>query len=157
MADQQKLDFLTTGLFEKLNKLNADSKGSWGVMNAQEMVEHIADFVDVSSNRIISEIYTPEEHLPKYMEFLRSDKEFRENTKAPAQILGEKPLPLRKANLAEAIDHLKDSVNAFVRLFKEDPGMKTAHPVFGNLGFDDWVILHHKHVTHHLKQFQLQS
>jgi hypothetical protein len=29
------------------------------------------------------------------------------------------------------------------------------HPAFGDLNFTEWVQLHHKHVTHHLKQFGL--
>lgn len=27
------------------------------------------------------------------------------------------------------------------------------HPVFGDLNFEEWVLLNHKHVVHHLKQF----
>ena len=151
--DQEKLVFLTTGAFEKLNALEENTKSNWGVMNAQQMVEHLADFFDVSTEKIKTKFYTPEEHLPKYKEFLMSDKEFRENTKAPADLLGEIPLPLRFASISEAKEHLKKSVNNFVEYFKED--RKTLHPVFGMLNFDEWVRLHYKHVVHHLKQFKL--
>ena len=37
--------------------------------------------------------------------------------------------------------------------FKNNPAAKTSHPVFGDLDFEEWVLLHYKHVTHHLKQF----
>jgi tRNA A58 N-methylase Trm61 len=47
-------------------------------MNVQQMVEHVTDFFKVSFDHIKFDLVTPEEHLPKYKEFLMSDKEFRE-------------------------------------------------------------------------------
>ncbi|TXH28993.1 MAG: DUF1569 domain-containing protein, partial [Cyclobacteriaceae bacterium] len=35
------------------------------------------------------------------------------------------------------------------------PAKKTTHPVFGALNFDEWILLHYKHVTHHSRQFGL--
>ena len=100
-------------------------------------------------------LYIPEEHLPKYKEFLMSDKEFRENTKAPADLLGEEPKPVRFLSLDEATDHLRKSVNDFIEYFKNDSERLTTHPLFGPLNFDEWVRLHYKHAVHHLKQFSL--
>ncbi len=153
--DQQKLDFISTGAFDKMNALKEDSKGGWGVMNAQEMTEHLADFFNVSTEKIKTKLYTPEEHLPKYMEFLMSEKEFKENTKAPAELLGETPLPLRFSSLDEAKQNLRQSVNDFNAYFREDESKRTLHPAFGMLNYDEWVRLHYKHVLHHLKQFGL--
>ena len=119
------------------------------------MTEHLADFFNVSTEKIKVKLFTPEEHLPRYMEFLKSDKEFRENTKAPAELLGEKPLPLRFSSLAAAKENFKSSVNDFAGHFSEDEMKKTLHPVFGMLNYDEWVLLHYKHVLHHLKQFNL--
>ena len=82
-----------------------------------------------------------------------SDKEFRENTKAP--VLPEQPLPLQYSTMDEALDHLGKSVDDFFDFFKDDPTKTTLHPAFGELNFDEWIQLHHKHVTHHLKQFGL--
>lgn len=151
----EQLYFLTTGMFEKLKGLEPSSPAKWGVMNAQEMTEHMADFFDISSAKFPMKLYTPEEHLPKYKEFLMSDKEFRENTKAPADLLGEKPKPVRLSSLDEAIGDLQRSVDDFTAYFKNDPGRLTTHPVFGPLNFDEWTRLHYKHAVHHLKQFSL--
>ena len=117
------------------------------------MVEHVAGFFYVSSGKIKFPLAIPQEHLPKYKEFLLSDKEFRENTKAPLSVIGEEPLPLRFASMDEAINNLNKSIAAFENHFANNKDEKTLHPVFGELNFEEWVLLHYKHVRHHLKQF----
>lgn len=153
--DTSKIDFITTGFLQKLEGLTEAGRPMWGVMNAQEMVEHLADFFNVATEKIKVELVTPEEHLPRYMEFLMSDKPFKENTKAPVTLIGEKPLPLRFASLHEAKNNLKKAVEDFTGYFKELTERKTLHPVFGELNFDEWTRLHYKHVVHHLTQFSL--
>lgn len=149
----QKLDFLTTGSFIAIEKLTPDTPPKWGVMNAQQMIEHLTHFYEVSVEEIPVKLYTPEAHLPKYMEFLMSEKEFRENTKAPLELLGDEALPLESASLSEAVQKLKNTVSRFVNYFGEE--RKTLHPVFGRLNYEEWIRLHYKHVVHHLKQFDL--
>ena len=124
-------------------------------MNGQQMVEHVAAVFVGSAEKIKFELTTPREHLPKYMEFLYSDKQFRENTKAPDQLIGEEPHPLRYANMEEALKKLEEAIVYFQTYFKEHADKKTMHPVFGELNYDEWVLLHYKHVTHHLRQFGL--
>jgi hypothetical protein len=153
--DHQKLNFIREEMFVLLNNLHTDSPAQWGKMNARQMVEHIRDFFNVSIEKIKFELVTPEEDLPKYRSFLFSDKEFRENTKAPGHVLGDEPLAIRFASLDIAIDKLKLTVEAFVRYFAEIPDRQTTHPVFGILNEEEWVLLHYKHVRHHLRQFGL--
>ena len=155
--DREKFIFISEGALKKTEGLREDMKPAWGVMNAQEMTEHLADFFDVSSEKIKTKLYTPEEHLPKYMEFLMSEKPFKENTKAPAELLGEKPLPLRFGSLEEAKDNLKNSVRHFIAHFDNDELKRTLHPAFGMLNYDEWIRLHYKHVVHHLNQFGINS
>lgn len=150
-----QLDFLQNEAFHLLENLQTDTLAKWGVMNAQQMVEHVCDFYNVSTEKIKMELVTPEEHLAKYREFLYSDKQFRENTKAPASVLGEQALPLRNADIETAKGKLKTAVEKFVAYFKDDAEKRTLHPVFGFLNFEEWVRLHHKHVTHHWRQFGL--
>ncbi|MEO5984805.1 MAG: DinB family protein [Ferruginibacter sp.] len=138
---------------ELMNAFSHDAKGKWGKMNVQQMIEHVTDFFDVSTNQIKFNLVTPEEHLPKYKGFLMSDKEFRENTKAPESVLGDQPVAIRNASLIEALDKLQKSINDFFEYFQNDPLLTTTHPVFGPLNFEEWALLHYKHVVHHLKQF----
>ena len=151
----EKSAFLDSTMFELLIKLDVNHPNKWGTMNAQQMVEHLRDFFMVSTGDLHFDLAVPEEYLPKYLEFLRSDKAFRENTKAPASVLGEEPLPLRFNDIDEARKALRLAVSHFFEYFETNSGAKTLHPAFGNLGFDDWVLLHYKHVTHHLRQFGL--
>ena len=153
--DEQKLHFLTKETMPIFKGLSANAVGNWGKMNGQQMVEHVAAFFLVSTEKIKFALVTPAEHLPKYREFLFSDKEFRENTKAPGNVIGEEALPLRYADMDEALEKLFESIAYFEYFFKDDADKKTLHPVFGELNYEEWVLLHYKHVTHHLRQFGL--
>jgi oxepin-CoA hydrolase/3-oxo-5,6-dehydrosuberyl-CoA semialdehyde dehydrogenase len=153
--DEQKLNFLKNDCTQRFKTLAAGTMGNWGKMNAQQTVEHLSGFFYVSAGKIKFDLVTPVEHLPKYKGFLLSDKEFRENTKAPLNVIGEEAQPLRYANMEEALEKLSASIAAFEDYFKDDPLKITLHPVFGELNFEEWVLLHYKHVRHHLKQFGL--
>jgi hypothetical protein len=155
VMDQQKLNFITKEYIPRLKNLPGDAVGKWGKMNGQQMAEHVAAFFYVSTEKIKFELVTPLEHLPKYKEFLLGDKEFRENTKAPLTVIGDDALPLRYANMNEALENLERSIRYFEDYFKENTDKGTMHPVFGELNYEEWVLLHYKHVTHHLRQFEL--
>ncbi len=150
---EQKLNFLTKEAMPLFKSIATQAAGKWGKMNAQQMIEHVAAFFYVSTEKLKFDLVTPAEHLPKYKEFLLSDKEFRENTKAPLAVIGEEPLPLRYATMDEALGKLESAITYFEHYFKDDSVKLTIHPVFGELNFEEWVLLHYKHVTHHLKQF----
>ena len=151
--DIKKLQFVTKDCLPLFKNIKGEAMGNWGIMNGQQMVEHVAAFFYVSTGKIKFDLVTPLEHLPKYREFLFSDKEFRENTKAPLSVIGEKALSLRYANMQEALANLQKSIAAFEDNFKDDKLKTTLHPVFGELNFEEWVLLHYKHVRHHLRQF----
>jgi hypothetical protein len=153
--NKEKSDFLKVEFIPLLKNLPADTKGKWGVMNGQQMVEHVIGFFKISTEKLKFPLVTPAEHLPKYKEFLWSEKQFRENTKAPMNIVGEEPLPTYYKTIEEAVNKLQKETDAFFEYFKNNPDKKTQHPVFGELNFEEWVQLHHKHVTHHLRQFGL--
>ena len=153
--DQVKFEFISTVFINRLQSLSGEAVGAWGKMNGQQMVEHVSGFFKVSNGKIIFTLITPAEQLPKYKEFLLSDKPFRENTKAPGNVVPEEPVQIRNTSMEEAINELKNEVSDFITYFTKHPGSKTVHPVFGELDFEEWVLLHYKHVTHHLKQFEL--
>jgi len=153
--DQDKRSFLEAGLWDPLQNLSEDTTSNWGKMNAQQMLEHLEDFFSVSIEEKIYALITPEEQLPLYKQFLYSDKKFRENTKAPVAIIGEEPLPIRNSSMEEAKQQMQQTINAFFKYFTDHPGKQTVHPVFGLLNFEEWVLLHYKHVTHHYRQFSL--
>ena len=154
MVNEIKRKFLEDQFISLIQKIDPSASPRWGKMNAQQMVEHVSAFFRVSAGKLKFPLATPQELLPKYRAFLLSEKEFRENTKAP--VLPEEPLPLRHATMDEAIIDLEKQVNNFFKYFEDDLEKKTLHPAFGELNFEEWVQLHHKHVKHHLKQFGIE-
>lgn len=151
--DQVKAGFIRTLFPELVNSLSSDTVPFWGKMNVQQMVEHVTGFFLVSIDRLHFPLVTPEEQLPKFKEFLFSTKDFRENTKAP--VLPEEPLPVREPDLHSAKTKLNHTIEAFFNFYEADPEKKISHPVFGPLNFEEWILLHYKHVTHHARQFGL--
>ncbi|MEP7239003.1 MAG: DUF1569 domain-containing protein [Ferruginibacter sp.] len=153
--DQEKFNFVTKDCISLFNRLQANAVAKWGKMNTQQMIEHVSAVFIISTGKIKAELATPVEHLPKYMEFLYSDKQFRENTKAPEAMLGEEAPPLRYATIDEAKQKLAEAIAFFQSYFTSNEGVKIMHPVFGELNYAEWVLMHYKHVTHHLRQFGL--
>ncbi|RTL57363.1 MAG: DUF1569 domain-containing protein [Sphingobacteriales bacterium] len=151
--NEQKLKFLQEDFIPLIKHLAPDAKGKWGKMDGQQMVEHVTDFFKFSTGKLQYPLVTPADLLPKYKAFLLSEKEFRENTKAP--ILPDEPFPHRNKVMHTAVAELETEVNDFFTSFKDDAEKTALHPVFGDLNFEEWVQLHHKHVVHHLKQFGL--
>jgi hypothetical protein len=151
--DAQKMVFIKAELIPLLTTLHANAKGKWGKMNAQQMVEHLSDFFRVSTNQLHFPLITPVENLPKFKGFLLSDKDFRENTSAP--MLPEEPLATVCSSMPEAIAELERQIIFFIEQFGTRKIITSLHPVFGELDFDEWVLLHFKHVTHHARQFGL--
>jgi hypothetical protein len=154
MVNESKKKFLEDQFIPLIKTIDLAAQGRWGKMNAQQMVDHVAGFFRISTNKLKLPFVTPLEQLPKFRAFLLSEKEFRENTKAP--VLPDEPFPVRYATMDESVADLEKQVQYFFQYFSTDPEKKTQHPVFGDLNFEEWVQLHHKHVKHHLRQFGVE-
>ena len=57
--DVQKLNFIREECVLLFKKVPADSIGKWGKMNAQQAVEHLAAFFNVSAGKIKFDLVTP--------------------------------------------------------------------------------------------------
>jgi hypothetical protein len=136
-----------------LKKLTPNTTARWGLMNPQQMVEHLTDYVRVATGKNPVALITSEEHLPAYKRFLESDKQFRPGTKNPLNT-GD-PNPVRMKDLQSAIDEYLSEMKEFYSVFEKQPGLKTIHPAFGHLDANDWLRMQYKHLTHHAKQFGL--
>lgn len=136
-----------------MRTLDANATGNWGVMNAQQMVEHFAESISYATGKNNQSLHTPAEHVAKYKEFAMSDKEFKPNTKNA--LMGDTPLPTQKASMEEAVRAVEEEIKNFETFFKEHPGATLTNSFFGDLNFEEWTHLLHKHAVHHLKQFSL--
>ena len=145
--------FLKEDLVAMLKKLKADEKGKWGIMNAQQMVEHFADAVKSANGKLVLPLLNEGERLQKSREFLLSEEPFKENIKNP--LIPEEGFKLRKPDIDDAISKLQKELDYFFEIFEKHPGIKTSNPFFGQLDYDMNVQLLYKHAMHHLKQFGL--
>ncbi len=150
----EKENFLRTKFISLLQKLEPTTPPRWGRMNVQQMIEHFSDSVMSASGKIKLPIVTLPDKLPRFREFLMSEKPFKENTKNP--VLGEEPAPLKKHTKEAAIGKLQEELIHFFETFDKHPGLKTTNPIFGELDFDLNIQLLHKHALHHLKQFGIE-
>jgi len=128
---------------------------SWGKMNAQQVVEHLSEFIMLSIGEIVFPLSVPEEQIPKSQAFLFSDKMFRENTKAPENVMPEEPKAIKHIDISIAIEELRNTISKFEAYYEAHPSKTNLHPVFGHLDKAGWTILNYKHIHHHLKQFNL--
>lgn len=154
-AYTSQLKFFTEDFAALVATLDAPATGKWGKMNAQQMAEHVANVFAASCGKINLTIQTPPEYLAKAKAFLLSDKEFRENTKAPASFVPEEPQPAKHSSMNSSVEMLQAEINNFITYFQQNPKATTIHPAFGELNFDEWVLAHYKHTLHHAKQFGL--
>lgn len=152
--DKLKYHFLKEEFVPLLKKLNADQLGNWGVMNAQQMVEHFTDAVKNASGKIKLPIVNEGEKLLKFRAFLMSETPFKENTKNP--LMAEVPLPIKNIDMESAIKELKNELDHFFEKNEDQPEMTTDNAFFGSLNFEQNIQLLYKHGKHHLKQFGLE-
>lgn len=145
--------FLKKNFIPLLEKLKGDEKGKWGIMNAQQMIEHFADGVKHANGKIVLPTLHEGEKLQKFRYFLMSEEPFKENTKNP--LIAKEGLPLRERDLPSAINKLKKELDYFFEVFENHPELKTGNAFFGELDYDMNIQLLHKHAMHHLKQFGL--
>ncbi|MBK9525741.1 MAG: DUF1569 domain-containing protein [Bacteroidetes bacterium] len=148
---EAKINFLRKTFIEKLKELDPATPPVWGLMNVQQMIEHMSDSFRIANGKDPHVIVTPAERLEPMKNFLLSEKEFKPNTKNI--LMSETPPNIRRANKMEAINELEGEINDFVSYFEQHPGSTTTNPFFGELNFEEWIQLLHKHAVHHLKQF----
>lgn len=148
-----KLNFLKNEFPQLLKKLDPNAKGAWGVMNGQQMVEHMAESISFATGKNNQALHTPAEHVEKYREFALSEKEFKPNTKNA--LMSETPAPATKASMQEAIAALEKEMADFIRYFETNKGATLTNSFFGDFNFEEWVHLLYKHAVHHCKQFGL--
>jgi hypothetical protein len=152
--DTSKESFLKERLVALLKRLKGDEKGKWGIMNAQQMVEHFADAVKNANGKLVLPLLNRGERLQKSREFLMSDQPFKENTRNP--LIPEEGFKLRKPDLESALNKLQKELNYFFELFGKHPELKTLNSFFGELDYGMNIPLLYKHAIHHLKQFGLE-
>jgi hypothetical protein len=137
---------------EILENLDEKKSASWGKMTPQRMIEHLSDCIYMSCGLGNHELLIPEEKIKGMQAFLYSDKEMPQNILVP---FAKENTPLRNTDIELAIDEFTMAWVDFEEMYSEDPQKTALHPYYGNLNYEQWLLLHSKHFTHHFTQFGL--
>lgn len=141
-------------VFEILKQLKSDAQPIFGKMSPQHMVEHLMLALSFSDGKSPQPLMVDERIAKTIKHYtINTDREMSVGFKAP--MLGDDLVPLTYPNLESAIEHLKEELNTFDLYFKSNPDSKPISPVIGELNYNEWIIFHNKHFTHHFKQFGL--
>ena len=137
-----------------LTDLSTETKAIWGTMTPQLMVEHLVLAVQSSNGKYpINEFITPPEKLNVMKRFLLSSRPLPRNF--TNTIIGEGLKPLVYSDLDSAKEELLKEINDFHKYFEAIPEAKPINATFGPLNYEEWIVFHNKHFTHHLTQFGL--
>jgi hypothetical protein len=137
---------------EILKNLDEKKSASWGKMTPQRMIEHLSDCIYMSCGIGNHELLIPEEKIKGMQAFLISDKEIPQNIQVP---FAKENTPLRNTDIELALDEFTMAWVDFEEMYSEDSKKTALHPYYGNLNYEQWLLLHSKHFTHHFTQFGL--
>lgn len=141
-----------TTLAAVLQKLQPDTPPEWGIMNAQQMIEHLDLIIQYTFSGEQTQVFTPAEQVEKVRLFLWSDKTIMPMLfRNPAM----DDVVVQYPDLDTAIQHLYKTLEDFHQYYAAHPSYETTHPIFGMLGYEGWLRFHQKHFIHHLTQFNL--
>ena len=137
---------------EILENLDEKKSASWGKMTPQRIIEHLSDCIYMSCGIGNHELLIPEEKIKGMQAFLISDKEMPQNIQVP---FAKENTPLRNTDIELALDEFTMAWVDFEEMYSEDSKKTALHPYYGNLNYEQWLLLHSKHFTHHFTQFGL--
>lgn len=142
------------GLERLLANLRPDSKPLFGLLDAQGMVEHLVTAVTYANGRFRTVLDTdPELAQTRKQQFIYSDIPMPRGLTTPGS--DDLQTVYRFPSLESAIAELMKELRRFDDHFTANPGITEMHPGMGPFSYQEWIIFHNKHFTHHLGQFEL--
>lgn len=143
-----------SALFARLDRLRAQDRPQWGVMNAAQMVRHLREAI---------RMYTGELESPDRSTW-RTRTLFRWMTLAgimpPKAMLMKSPPRtfkvidvVRSGITAGELDEERRLLRASTEAAIRDQRWAARHPLFGRMSATDWGRLMHTHMAYHLRQF----
>ncbi|MNR33853.1 hypothetical protein D3C85_1515670 [compost metagenome] len=119
------------------------------------MIEHLIQTIRYSNGTdTISLLYESTKAGQIKTGVIYTDNELPKGFKSP--LLPKDGLAtLQYVDLQTAINQLRIELEQFDQYFKDNPDAKPVNPLTGELAFEEWLVFHGKHFTHHFKQFGL--
>lgn len=149
-VDITKRDELNT----LLNKLTEKTEATWGVMQSQNMIEHLAKTLEFSNGKEqIAQRTTEQVAKEAKAVFIYTDIEMPKGLKSP--LLKTNAALFEFSDLEEAKKNFNKELDDFEAFFAANPEATFIHPRLGSLNYKEWIVFHNKHFTHHFRQFRL--
>ncbi len=135
-----------------LKKLKGDENPEWGSMTVTDMLDHLRKGIDLSLLQLETRVVTPPELLPRYRDFLMSEKPFKPGAPKPAEF---DKIQALEGDVEKLKVNLMKSLVSMMVHFEKHPDHTAVHANFGELNAEEWMHLHRKHILHHFTQFRL--
>ncbi|MCM3877167.1 MAG: DUF1569 domain-containing protein [Thermoanaerobaculia bacterium] len=136
------------GILDRLGKLEPGAARQWGKMDAAQMCAHCVAALEVGAGDVVKEHGFLGKVLGRFVKgSLLGEKPFSKNSPTDPSFIVSDPRDFEKekARLVEIVKRFGDAGAAAA-----DGRM---HSFFGRLKGDEWGVLMHKHLDHHLRQF----
>ena len=135
-------------ILERLGQLQAGATRQWGKMDVAQMCAHCVAALEVGAGDVVKEHGFLGKVLGRFVKgSLLGEKPFSKNSPTDPSFIVSDPRDFAKERA-----RLVEIVNRF-----GDAGASAAdgrmHSFFGRLKGDEWGVLMHKHLDHHLRQF----
>ena len=131
--------------------LTAGHQAKWGLMNAHQMVEHLT-LVFIYSTGKFKVSFKGDAAAAKQLwkPFVAAANPWK--TVFPS-FPGGHPKPPRNETIEASKQALKKAFIRYEHYCKENPEAITPHGFLGNITTAQWLLVHAKHIDHHLSQF----
>ncbi len=139
----------------QIQSLTQTQKPQFGLMTAQNMLEHLEEFLQMSTGEIpVASSTKTQEELDDLKDWLYGFSPISKGLKYKG-LEQDHAAPLKHKNLEQAKDQFMEALTKFQIYFKENPMEQHPHPLFSLLNKEMWELYHQKHFTHHFEQFGL--
>jgi len=135
-------------LLKRLEALQPDSPRQWGKMNPAQMLCHCAIALETGTgDRPMKQKFIGKVLVPFIRKSILGEKPFSRNAPTdPSFVVSS------EREFATERDRLKALIHRFVERGSSVAGQST-HAFFGKMTGEEWGELMHKHLDHHLQQF----
>jgi hypothetical protein len=136
-------------LLARVDRLTPDSRPLWGRMSVSEMVTHLNQSLMMATGELVCAPKGGPLSFPPLRWLVIHLIPFPRGAPTAPELLAGQPataLEEDRARFRELIDQV---------VAKGPEAQYPAHPVFGRFHGRDWGVLTHKHIDHHLRQFQV--
>lgn len=133
-------------------ELTSDHQAKWGRMNAHQTVEHLALIFIYSTGKFGVPFKGDEAAAKKlWKPFTQAANPWK--TVLPQTNIAGDPKQVRNETMEGSKRALKKAFAKYQHYCKENPDAITSHGYLGNITTAQWILVHLKHVDHHLSQF----